>query len=171
MRQLGNPHYLLIENAFPNGHPPLEQCGVIITRRDIVEKSAQMKVATCMNPMDTALGIFGCMLDYTQVSAEMKDKELVNLITRLSENEAMPMVADPGVIDPEAFLHEVLGERYPNPFLQDSPQRTHRHPRSIAPRFGTTLYAYYNSMLPAPCDQAGLYPARAGRLAALSGRR
>ncbi len=32
----------------------------------------------------------------------------------------MPMVADPGVIDPEAFLHEVLGERYPNPFLQDS---------------------------------------------------
>ena len=35
-----SPHYLLIENAFPNGHPPLEQCGVIITRRDIVEKSA-----------------------------------------------------------------------------------------------------------------------------------
>ena len=145
-----NPHYLLIENAFPNGHPPLEQCGVIITRRDIVEKSAQMKVATCMNPMDTALGIFGCMLGYTQVSAEMKDKELVNLITRLSENEAMPMVADPGVIDPEAFLHEVLGERYPNPFLQDSPQRTATDTsRKIAPRFGTTLYAYYNSMLPA----------------------
>ena len=141
---------MLIENAFPNGHPPLEQCGVIITRRDIVEKSAQMKVATCMNPMDTALGIFGCMLGYTQVSAEMKDKELVNLITRLSENEAMPMVADPGVIDPEAFLHEVLGERYPNPFLQDSPQRTATDTsRKIAPRFGTTLYAYYNSMLPA----------------------
>ncbi len=54
-----SPHYLLIENAFPNGHPPLEQCGVIITRRDIVEKSAQMKVSTCMNPMDTALGVFG----------------------------------------------------------------------------------------------------------------
>ena len=50
--------------------------------------------------MDTALGIFGCMLGYTQVSAEMKDKELVNLITRLSENEAMPMVADPGVSTP-----------------------------------------------------------------------
>mgnify|MGYP000802522550 FL=1 len=60
------------------------------------------------------------------------------------------MVADPGVIDPEAFLHEVLGERYPNPFLQDSPQRTATDTsRKIAPRFGTTLYAYYNSMLPA----------------------
>lgn len=110
-----NPHYLLIENAFPNGHPPLEQCGVIITRRDIVEKSAQMKVATCMNPMDTALGIFGCMLGYTQVSAEMKDKELVNLITRLSENEAMPMVADPGVIDPEAFPARGSGRALPEP--------------------------------------------------------
>ena len=145
-----SPHYLLIENAFPNGHPALEQCGVIITRRDIVEKSARMKVSTCMNPMDTALGVFGCMLGYTRISDEMKDTELVNLITRLSEQEAMPMVADPGVIDPEAFLHEVLGERYPNPFLQDSPQRTATDTsRKIAPRFGTTLYAYYNSMLPA----------------------
>lgn len=97
-----SPHYLLIENAFPNGHPALEQCGVIITRRDIVEKSAMMKVSTCMNPMDTALGVFGCMLGYTRISDEMKDTELVNLITRLSEQEAMPMVAEPGVIDPEA---------------------------------------------------------------------
>ena len=41
----------------------------------------------------------------------------------------------------------VLGERYPNPFLQDSPQRTATDTsRKIAPRFGTTLYAYYNSM-------------------------
>ena len=97
-----------------------------------------MKVSTCMNPMDTALGVFGCMLGYTRISDEMKDTELVNLITRLSEQEAMPMVADPGVIDPEAFLHEVLGERYPNPFLQDSPQRTATDTsRKIAPRFGT----------------------------------
>ena len=52
-----------------------------------------MKVSTCMNPMDTALGVFGCMLGYTRISDEMKDTELVNLITRLSEQEAMPMVA------------------------------------------------------------------------------
>ena len=55
-----------------------------------------MKVSTCMNPMDTALGVFGCMLGYTRISDEMKDTELVNLITRLSEQEAMPMVAEPG---------------------------------------------------------------------------
>ena len=80
-----SPHYLLIENAFPNGHPALEQCGVIITRRDIVEKSAMMKVSTCMNPMDTALGVFGCMLGYTRISDEMQEKqEIYNYVTELT---------------------------------------------------------------------------------------
>lgn len=144
-----NLHYLLIEDAFPNGHPPIEQCGVILTRRDIVEKSAKMKVSTCMNPMDTALGVFGCLLGYTRINAEMKDKELLTLVSRLTEQEAMPMVADPGVIDPVEFLHEILGERYPNPFLQDSPQRIATDTsKKLAPRFGETLYAYYNSTLP-----------------------
>lgn len=144
-----NLHYLLIEDAFPNGHPALEQCGVILTRRDIVERSAMMKVSTCMNPMDTALGVFGCLLGYKKISDEMKDKELVNLITRMSELEAMPMVADPGVIDPVEFLHEILGERYPNPFLQDTPQRIATDTsRKLSFRFGVTLYAYYNSTSP-----------------------
>lgn len=143
------PQYLLIEDAFPNGHPAFEQLGVIITNRAIVEKSAIMKVSTCMNPMDTALGIFGCLLGYTSVSSEMQDKELVSLITRMSEDEAMPMVADPGVIDPVEFLHEVLGERYPNPFLPDTPQRTATDTsRKLGIRFGVTLYAYYNSTVP-----------------------
>lgn len=144
------PQYLLIENAFPNGHPPLEQTpGVIITSRAIVEKSARMKACTCMNPMDTALGLYGCMLGYTSISSEMKDPELVALITRMSEREAMPMVADPGVIDPFEFLHEVLAQRYPNPYLPDTPQRTAEDTSLKLPiRFGVTLYAYYNSSIP-----------------------
>ncbi|MCQ5128129.1 mannitol dehydrogenase family protein [Butyricicoccus faecihominis] len=141
--------YLLIEDAFPNGHPALEQCGVILTRRDIVERSAHMKVSTCMNPMDTALGVFGCLLGYNKISDEMKDQELVTLVTRMSELEAMPMVADPGVIDPVEFLHRILGERYPNPFLQDTPQRIMTDTsRKLSLRFGETLYAYYNSTSP-----------------------
>ena len=143
------PQYLLIENAFPNGHPAFEQLGIILTNRQIVERSAIMKACTCMNPMDTALGIFGCLLGYTTISSEMKDEELVRLITRMSENEAMPMVKDPGVIDPVEFLHEVLGERYPNPFLVDTPQRTATDTSLKLPiRFGVTLNAYYNSTVP-----------------------
>lgn len=144
-----NLHYLLIEDVFPHGRPPLEQCGVIFTRRDIVQKSAEMKANTCMNPMDTALAVYGCLLGYTQTSDEMQDHELVTLITRLSEREAMPMVSDPGVIDPEEFLHEVIGERYPNKFLQDTPQRVATDTsRKLSIRYGETLRAYYNSTLP-----------------------
>ena len=65
-----------------------------------MEKSARMKACTCMNPMDTALGLFGCLLGYTRICDEMQDPDLVNLITRMSEREAMPLVTDPGVIDP-----------------------------------------------------------------------
>ena len=89
------------------------------------------------------LGLFGCLLGYTRICDEMQDPDLVNLITRMSEREAMPLVTDPGVIDPFAFLHEVLGERYPNPFLQDTPQRIATDTsRKLAIRFGETLKAY-----------------------------
>jgi fructuronate reductase len=143
------PQYLLIEDHFPNGHPPLEQLGIIFTSRKIVDKSAHMKACTCLNPMDTALGIYGCLLGYQTVHEEMKDPQLVNLITRMSELEAMPMVEDPGVINPSEFLHEVLSERYPNPFLPDTPQRTATDTsQKLAIRFGETLYAYYNSPIP-----------------------
>lgn len=143
------PQYLLIENDFPNGHPPLDQLGIIFTNRKIVDRSARMKACTCLNPMDTALGIYGCLLGYTSIHEEMNDPQLVRLITRMSMDEAMPMVEDPGVISPIEFLHEVLRERYPNPFLPDTPQRTATDTsQKLAIRFGQTLYAYYNSPVP-----------------------
>lgn len=143
------PQHLLIENDFPNGHPALEQLGVILTSRSIVEKCSRMKSCTCMDPMDTALGLFGCLLGYETISEEMRDQDLVNLITRMSEREAMPLMDDPGVIDPFCFLHEVLGDRYPNPFLPDTPQRSATDTsRKLSIRFGETLKAYYDSPVP-----------------------
>ncbi len=35
----------------------------------------------------------------------------------------MPVVVDPGIIDPGQFIDEVLNKRFPNPFMPDSPQR------------------------------------------------
>lgn len=143
------PQYLLIENRFPNGHPPLEQLGIIFTRSDIVEKAAQMKACTCLNPNDTALAVFGCLLGYRKISEEMQDQDIVNLITRMSEIEAMPMVSDPGALDPHEYLHEALSVRYPNPFMPDTPQRiTTDTSQKLAIRFGVTLEGYYDSTLP-----------------------
>lgn len=143
------PQYLVIEDSFPNGHPPLEQLGIIFTNHDIVSRCALMKSCTCLNPMDTALAVYGCLLGYTTVHDEMNDPELVNLISHMSMDEAMPMVSDPGVINPIEFLYEVLSERYPNPFLPDSPQRNATDTsQKLSTCFGQTLYSYYNSIVP-----------------------
>ena len=118
------PQYLVVEDDFPNGRPALDKArGIIFTDRDTVNKAERMKVCTCLNPLHTALAVYGCLLGYTSISAEMKDKELVNLITKMSSTEGMPVVVNPGILDPEKFLEECLTERFPNPFMPDTPQR------------------------------------------------
>ena len=118
------PQYLVVEDDFPNGRPELNKArGIIFTDRDTVNRAERMKVCTCLNPLHTALAVYGCLLGFTSISAEMKDKELVNLISKMSRNEGMPVVVNPGIIDPEKFLNECLTERFPNPFMPDTPQR------------------------------------------------
>lgn len=118
------PQYLVIEDDFPNGRPELDQArGIIFTDRDTVNACERMKVCTCLNPLHTALAIFGCLLGFTSISSEMRDADLVNLITRMAETEGMPVVVNPGILDPKAFLNECLHERFPNPFMPDTPQR------------------------------------------------
>ena len=56
--------YLVIEDAFPNGRPELEKGGLMFTERETVDKVEKMKVCTCLNPLHTALAVFGCVLGY-----------------------------------------------------------------------------------------------------------
>ena len=51
--------YLVIEDDFPNGRPALEKAGFLFTDRETVEKAEKMKVCTCLNPLHTALAVFG----------------------------------------------------------------------------------------------------------------
>lgn len=140
------PRYLVIEDSFPNGRPPLEQAGVIITTRDVVNKVEKMKVCTCLNPLHTCLAVYGCILGYESIAAEMKDEELSRFITRMSHEEGMPFVVNPGVIDPEQFLNEVLTVRFPNPFMPDTPQRIATDTsQKLSIRFGETIKAYIAS--------------------------
>ena len=140
------PQYLVIEDSFPNGRPPLEQAGVIITTRDVVNKVEKMKVCTCLNPLHTCLAVYGCILGYESIAAEMKDEELSRFITRMSHEEGMPFVVNPGVIDPEQFLNEVLTVRFPHPFMPDTPQRIATDTsQKLSIRFGETIKAYIAS--------------------------
>ena len=135
--------YLVIEDAYTNGRPPLEQGGVLYADRETVDKVEKMKVCTCLNPLHTAMSIYGCMLGYTLISAEMKDEDIKGLITKMGYVEAMPVVVNPGVLQPEAFIDAVLNKRLPNPFMPDAPQRIATDTSQKLPiRFGETIKAY-----------------------------
>lgn len=135
--------YLVMEDDFPNGRPALEKGGIIFTDRQTVEKVEKMKVCTCLNPLHTALAVFGCLLGYEKLSEEMKDKELRYLVETLGYKEGLPVVEHPGIMEPEAFLEKVLHARIPNPFMPDTPQRIATDTsQKLAIRFGETVRRY-----------------------------
>ncbi len=137
--------YLIIEDLFPNGRDALEKGGLIFTDRETVDKTEKMKVCTCLNPLHTALAIFGCLLGYKTIHDEMDDKDLRKLVTILGKEEGMKVVVDPKVISPEEFLDTVLTKRLPNPFMPDTPQRIACDTSQKLPiRFGETIKAYRN---------------------------
>ena len=140
--------YLVIEDHYANGHPPLELGGVIYTDQETVDKVEKMKVCTCLNPLHTAMSIFGCLLGYNLISAEMKDEDICGLITKIGYVEAMPVVVDPGVLKPKDFIGAVLERRLPNPFMPDAPQRIATDTSQKLPiRFGETIKGYIKNGL------------------------
>ena len=102
-----------------------------------------MKVTTCLNPLHTALAVYGCLLGYDTIASEMKDSELPKLVSRLGYDEGMPVVTDPKILSPMDFIHEVLDERLPNPYIPDTPQRIATDTsQKVGIRYGETIKAY-----------------------------
>lgn len=135
--------YLVIEDAFPNGKPPLDQGGIIFTDRETVDKVEKMKVCTCLNPLHTTLAIYGCLLGYDLISEEMKNPLLKKLAERIGYQEGLPVVVNPGILDPKEFIDQVVNVRIPNPFMPDTPQRIATDTsQKLAIRFGETIKAY-----------------------------
>lgn len=138
--------YLVIEDAFPNGRPELEKAGLMFTERETVDKVERMKVCTCLNPLHTTLAVYGCLLGYEKISEEMKDEELTKMIRTIGLVEGLPVVVNPGVLDPKEFIDTVLNVRFPNPFMPDTPQRIATDTsQKLAIRFGETVKAYQAS--------------------------
>nr|WP_293534644.1 hypothetical protein [Prevotella sp.] len=135
--------YLVCEDTYTNGRPPLELGGALYTTRKTVDEVETMKVTTCLNPLHTAMSIYGCMLDYTLISAEMADEDLRAFIQKMSYIEAMPVVTDPGVLNPYEFIGTVINKRLPNPFMSDAPQRIATDTsQKLSICFGETIKKY-----------------------------
>ena len=73
----------------------------------------------------------------------MKDPDIRPFIQKLGYIEAMPVVTDPGVLNPYEFIGAVINRRLPNPFMPDAPQRIAMDTSQKLPiRFGETLKKY-----------------------------
>lgn len=137
--------YLVIEDSFPNGRPPLEKAGVYMTDRETVNKVETMKVTTCLNPLHTALAVYGCLLGYNSIAEEMTNPLLVGLVKGIGD-EGMKVVVDPKIIKPVDFLNQVLEERLPNKAIPDTPWRIATDTSQKIPvRYGETIKAYLKS--------------------------
>ena len=137
------PEYLVVEDCFPNGRPPLEKAGVLFTDKKGVDLCERMKVTTCLNPLHTALAVYGCILGYQKIFEEMADPLLVKLVKTLGYDEGLKVVDDPKILNPRDFLTEVIEKRLVNSALPDTPQRIATDSSLKVPvRFGETLKSY-----------------------------
>lgn len=136
-------HYLVIEDNFPNGRPDLSKAGVILTDQQTVDKTDEMKVTTCLNPLHTTLAIFGMLLGYQTIAEEMEDPDLVNLIKGVGIKEGLQVVDNPKIIDPAHFMNELLTVRWPNKMVPDTPNRIATDTsQKLKIRFGETIKKY-----------------------------
>ncbi len=155
--------YLIIEDDFPNGRPDFSNERVIFTTRDIVNKVETMKVTTCLNPLHTALAVYGVILGIDTISNETKDIELRKLIEKIGYDEGLKVVVNPGIIDPKAFIDEVINERFSNDFIIDTPQRIATDTsQKVGIRFGNTIEKYMQSEFLETSDLVGIPLAIAG---------
>ncbi len=135
--------YLVIEDSFPNGRPAELENGLIFTERETVDKVEKMKVCTCLNPLHTTLAVYGCLLGYDFLSKEMQNPTLKKLVEGVGYKEGLPVVINPGILDPKEFIDTVVNTRIPNPFMPDTPQRIATDTsQKLAIRFGETIKAY-----------------------------
>ena len=84
----------------------------------------------------------GCGINYVSALGK-KHETLVKLVEGIGYKEGLPVVVNPGILDPKEFIDTVLNVRVPNPFMPDTPQRIATDTsQKLAIRFGETIKAY-----------------------------
>lgn len=137
--------YLVIEDSFPNGRPPLEKgFGVYMADRETVNLSERMKVTVCLNPVHSATGPLGvAMGDELFTHMLNTDEDMMKMARMVAYDEGLPVVPDPGILSPQAFVDELFNSRFPNEYLGDTNLRLAVDvSQMVGIRFGETIKAY-----------------------------
>ena len=139
------PQYVVIEDRFPNGRPLLEEgFGVYLGDYDTVSRSERMKVTALLNPVHSATGPLGVVLGI-DLFADMLDTvpAVLSMAKAVAYQEGLPMVKDPGILSPQAFVDELFEDRFPNKYLGDTNLRLSTDvSQGVGVRFGETIKAY-----------------------------
>ena len=139
------PQYLVIEDHFPNGRPALEKgFGVYMTDRNTVNMSERMKVTVCLNPVHSATGPLGVVLGYDLFAHMLNTNEdMMKMARMVAYDEGLPVVPNPGILSPQAFVDELFNDRFPNEYLGDTNLRLAVDvSQMVGIRFGETVKAY-----------------------------
>ena len=139
------PQYLVIEDSFPNGRPALEKgFGVYMADRETVNLSERMKVTVCQNPVHSATGPLGVVQGY-ELFAHMlnTNEDMMKMARMIAYDEGLPVVPNPGILSPQAFVDELFHDRFPNEYLGDTNMRLSVDvSQMVGIRFGETIKAY-----------------------------
>ena len=77
-----------------------------------------------------------------QLNVDTIANNIANVNT-LGYKEGLPVVVNPGVLDPKEFIDTVLQVRVPNPFMPDTPQRIATDTsQKLGIRYGETIKSY-----------------------------
>lgn len=139
------PQYLVIEDSFPNGRPALEKgFGVYMADRETVNLSERMKVTVCLNPVHSATGPLGVVLGYDLFAYMLNtNADVMKMARMIAYDEGLPVVQDPGILSPQAFVDELFHDRFPNEYLGDTNLRLAVDvSQMVGIRFGETIKAY-----------------------------
>ena len=139
------PQYLVIEDSFPNGRPALEKgFGVYLADRNTVNLSERMKVTVCLNPVHSATGPLGVVLGYDLFAHMLNtNKDMMKMARMVAYYEGLPVVKNPGILSPQAFVDELFDDRFPNEYLGDTNLRLAVDvSQMVGIRFGETIKAY-----------------------------
>ncbi|MCI6660513.1 MAG: mannitol dehydrogenase family protein [Peptoniphilaceae bacterium] len=135
--------YLVIEDDFVNGRPPFEKAGVYMGDRETVMNVENMKLTAALNPLHTTMAIYGSLLEEPTIYDCVQNPLIKDLIEKLCYQELLPMVKDPVILDPKQFAHEVIEDRFANPYIPDQPARIATDTsQKMAIRLGTALKKY-----------------------------
>lgn len=139
------PQYVVIEDRFPNGRPRLEEgFGVYMGDYDTVSRSERMKVTALLNPVHSATGPLGVVLG-VDLFADLLEQvpAVLKMAKAVAYQEGLPMVKDPGILSPQAFVDELFEDRFPNKYLGDTNLRLSTDvSQGVGVRFGETIKAY-----------------------------